>query len=428
MSFASIWNHQTQSKEPIVFHCIFLHPTTQLLTHWPSTAIDPQRLKKIYRDASDTITLDRKDIILHPDTPIDLKKDEIYTIVPMKGEITPSRPMPTPVLTSEMQESSLEEFEESLRKNVEDASEDELLQKEVNYMGNFDEITDQIVDGLWLGDCYSMECHKQMHIKGITHVISVANGLKPITNDNLTQHIYSLPDVPSSNLLEIFDETSNIIDSAREKGAVLVHCMAGVSRSASVVVAYIMKTFRISRDEAIQLVRARRNQIYPNQGFMNQLKEYETMGCELREDRHIRSLQDTIERMKNLAFLMESEGRVRLEWLKRDPNNSLLKETEKKRLFVCASCQRPLFLVESLLHPTEGLCNNLFLEPMQWMHDQISGFSGQLQCPQCRKRLGSYSWTSSMEKTIECSCHHITVPAFNVWTSRVLPAGRKSWT
>lgn len=62
----------------------------------------------------------------------------------------------------------------------------------------------------------------------------------------------------------------------REKDSkVLVHCKMGISRSASVVIAYAMKAFNMSLDEALNLVKKKRTCIKPNQAFCNQLKTYE---------------------------------------------------------------------------------------------------------------------------------------------------------
>lgn len=51
--------------------------------------------------------------------------------------------------------------------------------------------------------------------------------------------------------------------------------MAGVSRSATLVIAYMMKRYRLSLKEAEQLVRSKRPFINPNPGFMKQLQLYD---------------------------------------------------------------------------------------------------------------------------------------------------------
>eukprot|EP00619_Florenciella_sp_RCC1007_P006291 CAMPEP_0205903526 /NCGR_PEP_ID=MMETSP1325-20131115/151_1 /ASSEMBLY_ACC=CAM_ASM_000708 /TAXON_ID=236786 /ORGANISM="Florenciella sp., Strain RCC1007" /LENGTH=420 /DNA_ID=CAMNT_0053269185 /DNA_START=54 /DNA_END=1315 /DNA_ORIENTATION=+ len=62
--------------------------------------------------------------------------------------------------------------------------------------------------------------------------------------------------------------------SGRDRGAVLVHCQRGVSRSASVVIAYLI-TEGMTRDEAYTLVKRRRRLVDPNIGFFEQLLTFE---------------------------------------------------------------------------------------------------------------------------------------------------------
>jgi Predicted protein-tyrosine phosphatase len=68
-------------------------------------------------------------------------------------------------------------------------------------------------------------------------------------------------------------------DEARsnEKG-VLVHCLAGVSRSVTITVAYLMYKLSLNLNDAFNMVRARKSNIAPNFHFMQQLHNFE---CEL---------------------------------------------------------------------------------------------------------------------------------------------------
>lgn len=59
-------------------------------------------------------------------------------------------------------------------------------------------------------------------------------------------------------------------------GALLVHCMQGVSRSASVVIAYLMESGNMSMDEALALVQSRREVANPNRGFSKHLRKIES--------------------------------------------------------------------------------------------------------------------------------------------------------
>lgn len=55
----------------------------------------------------------------------------------------------------------------------------------------------------------------------------------------------------------------------------LVHCHAGVSRSATVATAYLMKKNSWTVDQALSYIRTRRPRAKPNDSFMNQLRLYE---------------------------------------------------------------------------------------------------------------------------------------------------------
>lgn len=61
----------------------------------------------------------------------------------------------------------------------------------------------------------------------------------------------------------------------RKGGKTLVHCVAGVSRSASICIAYLVKYHHMALDQAYKHVKRRRPVIHPNVGFWKQLIEYE---------------------------------------------------------------------------------------------------------------------------------------------------------
>ena len=83
-------------------------------------------------------------------------------------------------------------------------------------------------------------------------------------------------DEPGARLSVHFKDTGAFIHEAIQGGGVvLVHCFAGVSRSSSVVIAYLMHYHGMSYMQAFSHVKTRRSWICPNYGFVNQLKRYE---------------------------------------------------------------------------------------------------------------------------------------------------------
>lgn len=107
-------------------------------------------------------------------------------------------------------------------------------------------------------------------------------------NNNQIQHVQNILDTDSYNKtigqLKMYHGKTMIeigyhfIDTVVSNGEnILVHCMAGVSRSASVVIYYLMKKFHLSWERAKEIVRSKRHIINPNASFQMQLKMYENL-------------------------------------------------------------------------------------------------------------------------------------------------------
>jgi protein-tyrosine phosphatase len=83
--------------------------------------------------------------------------------------------------------------------------------------------------------------------------------------------------MPSSSIGSYFQDCIQFIDQAiAARGAVLVHCLAGISRSATVVIAYMMASQRLTLLKATVHVKARRHWANPNPGFVSQLRRFES--------------------------------------------------------------------------------------------------------------------------------------------------------
>ena len=110
----------------------------------------------------------------------------------------------------------------------------------------------------------------------VTHILSVAPMQHYQPPSNMQHLSLDILDLPDTQLDQFYTEAFTFIDKAVESnGRVLVHCNAGVSRSAAITIAYLMKTRNLSYDAAWDTVKEKRPAINPNLGFILQLKNYE---------------------------------------------------------------------------------------------------------------------------------------------------------
>ncbi|XP_067143988.1 dual specificity protein phosphatase 19-like [Centruroides vittatus] len=110
----------------------------------------------------------------------------------------------------------------------------------------------------------------------ITHILNLAYGQPNQFCSYFTYKKLNVRDDPEENIKQYFEECFNFIDSGLQNGCTLVHCNAGVSRAATIVIGYLMSRQKMTLKEAYQCVKNARSSIKPNNGFMKQLKEYET--------------------------------------------------------------------------------------------------------------------------------------------------------
>ncbi|EGC34235.1 hypothetical protein DICPUDRAFT_153585 [Dictyostelium purpureum] len=114
----------------------------------------------------------------------------------------------------------------------------------------------------------------------ITHILSILNEFRPKWTNMYSYLHIDIYDSPSVDIKKYFEKTFQFIEEGRREGAVLVHCFAGISRSATICIAYCMRKLRISFEDAHGLLFDARPIIFPNESFVKQLKKYE---AELKE-------------------------------------------------------------------------------------------------------------------------------------------------
>ena len=133
---------------------------------------------------------------------------------------------------------------------------------------------DEIDENLWLGNIYAAENITELKNKGIKKILTVMNGFKPKIplKEEFIHKQFEIKDLSNQNIIQYFGDCLNFIKGDEK---VLVHCQAGASRSASIVIAYLMWKKRKKYDEILKLVKSKRFIVSPNFGFKEQLIAFE---------------------------------------------------------------------------------------------------------------------------------------------------------
>lgn len=142
----------------------------------------------------------------------------------------------------------------------------------------------EIIDRLFIGNLKAAG-HKGNHTAKqtlqhhrIRHILCICSERHLPFPGDFTYHFIVLPDKAEANLSQHFEKTFELIEKALSaKEGILVHCSKGMSRSPAIVIAYLMRKYRYPYKKALYLVRSRRTIAQPNQGFKQQLRQYESM-------------------------------------------------------------------------------------------------------------------------------------------------------
>lgn len=136
----------------------------------------------------------------------------------------------------------------------------------------------EILSGLWLGNI--LDAKNLEFINSIDIVINCSKDIPFLSKDTKNIRVPiddNLDEKEIKNLLKFLPKiTSFIYSSLRNNKTILVHCHAGKQRSASVIVAYLIRFLNISLDKAILLVRSKRDIIFtPCINFKSSLLKFE---------------------------------------------------------------------------------------------------------------------------------------------------------
>ncbi|XP_026206405.1 dual specificity phosphatase DUPD1-like isoform X2 [Anabas testudineus] len=141
----------------------------------------------------------------------------------------------------------------------------------------------EVWPNLYIGNAAAAQDKTLLVSLGITHIVNAAHGPQHIDTGpcfykdiNIVYHGVEAADCKDFDLSPFFTETADFIHSAMiQRGKVLVHCARGISRSAALVLSFLMIQEALTLVEAVEAVRRHRS-ILPNVGFLRQLRQLDS--------------------------------------------------------------------------------------------------------------------------------------------------------
>ncbi|CAD8054425.1 unnamed protein product [Paramecium primaurelia] len=128
---------------------------------------------------------------------------------------------------------------------------------------------------LYLGNINAANDSQYLKNHNVGAVLSIID-TSDIKLDRSIIHLWiAAEDREDVQITRYFEQAANFIKDHLQHTNVLVHCYAGISRSSSLIIAYLIKYAGLSLKEAIIKLKNQRPQVDPNDGFMDQLKQFE---------------------------------------------------------------------------------------------------------------------------------------------------------
>ena len=145
----------------------------------------------------------------------------------------------------------------------------------VDYSEMFSNKPSKITEHIYQGNFEAAKNKEFLLFAGISHIL-VAGRLEKYYPKDFNYKSFDIDDIYSENILKHFEEGYEFIDDCiNQGGKILIHCAAGISRSSSFTLCYLIRKNQMEYKKAYELLVKGRPIACPNPGFQEQLFEWE---------------------------------------------------------------------------------------------------------------------------------------------------------
>ena len=178
---------------------------------------------------------------------------------------------------------------------LKDKRECELCHKKVlnySYQFHFRSHPTKILNWMFCGTFNNAINNEEIKDLDIKYVLNCASEIKP---KNLPKYVkycqLNILDDNTTDITRYFNKGFSFIEEARQnKQNILIHCKLGISRSPAIIIGYFIKYMGYTTEDALHFLTSKRSQIYPNSGFIEQLKNYEKQNKKTQRSRMISNI------------------------------------------------------------------------------------------------------------------------------------------
>jgi len=132
-----------------------------------------------------------------------------------------------------------------------------------------------IDDIIYLGNAYNAADYYYLKNFGITGIVNACNEISNYFEDDFEYFKIDILDINNSSIYKFFDPFITFVENILENdGKIMIHCYMGSSRSAILVVLYLIKYKSYTMDDSIHFITDKRNRVNINVTYIEELKKY----------------------------------------------------------------------------------------------------------------------------------------------------------